>query len=214
MLDIKSDQIILSWKLPLRESGELQLRCSAMIVETKCQKDLIEKTSNQVVSHGVIWYDYAVPIILSISLNHSVDKFSKSVSGVVENILVNPSSYPYVHGSSSILNDNVNKLFKPSQLNCDRWNRFYVYTKYQWIATNVMINGEQVKFKSCINGIDESNLKLYNELEKLFGLFLNKLAAVLWFTRNYQVKHYDNIEDLASKCDVVENEVKLKNNYF
>ena len=190
VLVITSDQIILSLLLPLDESKtKLKAGSNFVLLETKCQKDLLEKTANQTVCEGVIWYDYAVPNNLSISLNHSIDMLIDPVmydSSSYCKILVNPSFYPYIHGESSVLTD-VNKLFTPSQLNCDRWNRSYVDTKYQWIATNVKLNGGKSKFKSRINGLDESNFKIYNELEELFGLFSNKLAAVLWFTKNYRI---------------------------
>ena len=169
----------------------------------------------KVAAEGVSWRDLEVSDALAASLNKHIDAvvetevedYHPGSKGVVRDI-VHPALYAFVRGVSKFVpSDELREVPNPRKLRGtqgrDMWGRRYERSKYQWLPTPFVIDGDgNCKIDGYINNLDRSRHgELYTDLERLFEVFLPHFEGVVGFAHKFAAGQQANAQDDSDDMD-------------
>uniref|UniRef100_A0A7M5VC04 DUF4246 domain-containing protein n=1 Tax=Clytia hemisphaerica TaxID=252671 RepID=A0A7M5VC04_9CNID len=179
------------------------------VVESPFLDMFWNKHMGNVITEGVCYSNSKVPDNLRDSLRNNIDKLANETeidfhpnSNDVVRDLVHPALYSYIKGVSKLkkLPDVDPPTSKKSKEESEKdfWGRPYEDSKFQWLPTPFHVSEDgKCSIKEYINNLDKDKFpEMYDDLEKLFEVFLPYFEEVWAYSKTMEFWQEDSDEDV------------------
>ncbi|XP_066913665.1 uncharacterized protein [Clytia hemisphaerica] len=183
--------------------------CSTEVIESSFLDMFWKTRMNAVITEGVCYSNSKVPDNLRDSLRNNIDKLANETeidfhpnSNDVVRDLVHPALYSYIKGVSKLkkLPDVDPPTSKKSKEESEKdfWGRPYEDSKFQWLPTPFHVSEDgKCSIKEYINNLDKDKFpEMYDDLEKLFEVFLPYFEEVWAYSKTMEFWQEDSDEDV------------------